>query len=79
MMSIDEFVSKLEKEFDDVPAGTLKASTNYKQMEQWTSMHALIIIAFIDSEFDIIFKSDDLKNTETISDLYKLIEEKLKN
>jgi acyl carrier protein len=79
MISIDDFVSKLEKEFDDVPVGTLKASTNYKQMEQWTSMHALIIIAFIDSEFDIIFKSDDLKNTETISDLYKLIEEKSKN
>ncbi len=79
MISIDEFVSKLEKEFDDVPSGTLKANTNYKQMEQWTSMHALIIIAFIDSEFDIIFKSDDLKNTETISDLYKLIEEKSKN
>ena len=79
MISIDEFVSKLEKEFDDVPPGTLKANTNYKQMEQWTSMHALIIIAFIDSEFDIIFKSDDLKNTETISDLYKLIAEKSKN
>lgn len=79
MMSIEEFILKLEKEFDDVPLGTLKPVTNYKQMEQWTSMHALIIIAFIDSEFDLILRSEDLKNTETILDLYRIIEQKKKN
>lgn len=78
MITIEEFITKLEQEFDDVPTGTLLAETNYKQMEQWTSMHALIIIAFIDAEFDLILKSDDLKNTETIVDLYELVKQKKK-
>lgn len=72
-MTVEEFTIKLEDEFEDVPKGTLTPTTNYRQLEFWTSMHALIVIAFVDAEFDLLLKGDDLKNTQTISDLYNLV------
>jgi len=76
MITIDEFISKLEKEFEEMKPGTLKPNSNYREMENWSSMHALIIIAFIDAEFNILLKGDDLRSTQTINDLYELVKNK---
>lgn len=78
MMSIEEFTKKLEAEFEDIEPGSISPKTTYRSIKGWSSMHALIIIAFIDSEFNIILNGSDLKSTETISDLYNLIVEKTK-
>ncbi len=75
-MQLDEFVSKLETEFDDMPKGTLKADTDYRSIKGWSSMHALIIIAFIDISFNITLNGSDLKSTKTVGDLYNLVQQK---
>jgi len=36
-------------------------------------MYALIIIAFVDSEFDVTLTGDDLRNCNTITDLHQLV------
>lgn len=78
-MNIDEFIKKLEAEIEDLPAGTLKPDTDYRKVAQWSSMHALIVIAFVDSNFDVMLNGADLKKTHTITDLYNLVQEKMKN
>jgi acyl carrier protein len=79
MMNIDEFIQLLEKEFEDLPAGTLKPSTNYRDIPNWSSMHALIIIAFVDANFGVELTASDLRSTSTIQDLYNTIQSKLQN
>ncbi len=75
-MSINEFIQKLEAEFEDMPQGTLKADTDYRNIKGWSSMHALIIIAFIDINFNITLSGADLKSTQTVQDLYNLVQQK---
>ena len=75
-MSINEFIQKLEAEFEDMPQGTLKAETDYRNIKGWSSMHALIIIAFIDINFNITLSGADLKSTQTVQDLYNLVQQK---
>lgn len=75
-MSLEEFISKLEAEFEDMPKGTLKPDTDYRSIKGWSSMHALIIIAFIDINFNITLSGSDLKSTQTVSDLYNLVQQK---
>jgi acyl carrier protein len=75
-MLLDEFVTKLETEFDDMPKGVLKADTDYRGIKGWSSMHALIIIAFIDIHFNITLNGSDLKSTKTVNDLYNLVQQK---
>ena len=44
----------------------------------WSSMHALIIIAFFDAQFDIALTGTDMKSAQTVSDLYAIVKAKSK-
>lgn len=74
-----ESYKEIENEFEELEKGTLTPQTNYREIKDWSSMHALIIIALIDSEYDVLLKGDDLKETQTIQDLFNLVQSKLNN
>lgn len=75
-MNIQEFISIIEEEFDEVENGTLEASTSFRQMEGWSSMHALILIALVDNHFDVLLTGEELRGLDTIQDLYDLLASK---
>ena len=75
-MNIQEFISIIEEEFDEVEKGTSEASTSFRQMEGWSSMHALILIALVDNHFDILLTGEELRGLDTIQDLYDLLASK---
>lgn len=72
-MELDEFFKKIELEIEDLEPGSLTPDTDYRELEQWSSMYALIIIALIDTEYDVTLTGEDLKNTNTIRDLFELV------
>lgn len=72
-MNLEEFTRALEAEFEDVEPGTVNPETNYRDIKNWSSMYALIIIAFIDANFDVTLNAAELKNTSTVKDLYLLV------
>lgn len=73
MISAEEFTEQLAAEFEDVEPGTVLPDTNYRDIKNWSSMYALIIIAFVDANFDVQLNADDLKNTQTVRDLYEVV------
>jgi acyl carrier protein len=75
-MNVEEFTKKLEAEFDDLEPGSIQPDTDYRTIKGWSSMHALIIIAFIDINYDITLNGAELKNTTTIRDLYNYVQQK---
>jgi acyl carrier protein len=77
MVSLEEFVKNIESELDELETGTLTADVNYRDLESWSSMYALILIAYIDAEFDIIISGDDLRKCNTVKDLYNLIKSRI--
>ena len=78
MISAEEFTKNLVAEFEDVDPSTILPDTNYRDIKNWSSMYALIIIAFIDANFDVQLNADNLKNTQTVRDLYNVVCEKIK-
>lgn len=76
-MQIDEFIIVIEEEFEDVPAGTITAEDVFRELEGWSSMLALIIIAKIDSDLDVTITAEELSGAKTIDDLYQLVSGKL--
>lgn len=76
-MTIQEFIHKIESEIEEFTPGTLKPDTNPRELEQWSSMHALILIALIDSEFNVTVNGEELAKCITINDLYNLVQSKL--
>ncbi len=77
MVTLDEFINNLEQEIEDIEPGTLTPDVNYRDIDTWSSMYALIIIAYVDLEFDVTLTGDDLRNCNTVKDLYILIKSRI--
>lgn len=75
-MEISEFIKKLEVEFEELTPGTLQPETNFRHLKEWSSMHALIIIAVVDTEYNVSLKGEELRAVSTISDLFDLVTKK---
>lgn len=73
MVSIAEFTSQLASEFEDIDPSTITPETNYREIKNWSSMYALIIIAFVDANYDVQLNAENLKNSQTIKDIYDII------
>lgn len=78
-MDINEFIQKLEGEFEDIPKGTLKPTTKITDIEGWGSMHALIVIALVDTEYGVTIKGDELRKIQSVQELYDMVVAKQNN
>jgi len=72
-MSREEFLKGFQEQFDETDASLIDFDTNYKELAEWSSMMALIIIAFVDECFSKSLTGDDFRNSITIEDLYQII------
>ena len=50
--------------------------TNFRDLDDWSSMYALIVIALIDTEYDVRIKGEDLSKIETVQELYDLVDKR---
>lgn len=76
-MSINEFVENFASQFDDTDASEFKPTTEFKKLDEWSSLTALSIIAMVDEEYEVSIKGDDIKNSVTIEDLYNIVKSKI--
>jgi acyl carrier protein len=72
-MDIQELIDHIEVEFDELEKGTLHAKSSIRDMDGWSSMHALILIALIDNHYDVLLTGEELKNALTVKDLFDII------
>ncbi len=76
-MSIDKFIELFADLFDETDPDTIQATTRFKELDEWSSLIALSIIAMIDEEFDVEFRGDDIRNSETVEDLFHIAESRV--
>lgn len=74
-MDIHEFIENFAAQFDDTDAALFTAETKFKQLDEWSSLTALSIIAMVDDEYDVIIKGNDILSSDTIQDLFNIVEE----
>lgn len=72
-MELQDFVAKFAEQFDDTDPSEIKADTLFHNLDEWSSLIALSIIAMVDEEFDVALKGDDMKNAKTVEDLYNTV------
>ena len=73
-MSIDTFIRQIEDEFDDLKPGVLKPESRFREVFEWNSINALILIAMVKTEYNVTLTADDLINSKTVQDIYTLKE-----
>lgn len=73
-MTLVEFIDNFADLFDETDRDTISASTRYKELAEWSSLLALSVIAMIDEEYDVEFRGDDIRCSNTVEDLYNIVE-----
>lgn len=75
-MELKDFIENFAAQFDDTDASGFKAETVFKELDEWSSLIALSVIAMVDEEYDITIKGDDIRNSNTIEDLFNAVKAK---
>lgn len=75
-MELNGFIAKLAEQFDDTDPSEIKADTVFKELDEWSSLVALSIIAMVDEEYDITIKGDEIRSSTTVEDLFNAIKAK---
>ncbi|WP_396196740.1 acyl carrier protein [Flavobacterium sp.] len=69
-MDESKFLENFCTIFDDVEVGDLTMKTHFKELDEWSSLAALGLLAVVCDEYDVELNYDDIKNAVTIQDIY---------
>jgi acyl carrier protein len=75
-MSISDFIGKLAEQFDDTDLSELQPETLFQELEEWSSLTSLGIIALVRTEYGKKVTAQEIRACNTIYDLYLLAENK---
>lgn len=75
-MEINEFIEKFAEIFDDTDISTLTPETKFRELDEWSSLSALGVIALADEEFDVELSGNEMRQANTIQELFDLISNK---
>jgi len=76
-MEIKTFIESFAAQFDETDASVIKEDTVFKELDEWSSLIALSVIAMVDEEYDVALKGDDIRNSQTVEDLFNLVKSKV--
>jgi acyl carrier protein len=68
------FLSLFAEQFEETDTALISAKTKFRDLEEWTSMHALLVLAMIDESYEIVLPADELETCETIEDIFMAIQ-----
>ncbi len=76
-MEIEKFIENFANQFDETDVSQFKINTKFRELDEWSSIMALTIIAMINEEYDVQLKGDDMRNSNTIEELFNVVNSKL--
>lgn len=72
-MEINLFIKSFADQFDDVAIESLTPATIIREVEGWSSIVALSIIAMVDEEYNVMLTGADIRNSKTIEELFSIV------
>ena len=76
-MDLNEFVAHFAEQFDETDASVFTPETRFREIDEWSSLIGLSVIAMVDEEYDVALKGDDVKSSVSVDDLYNKVIAKL--
>ncbi len=75
-MDIESFVKAFSEQFNETDPSLINPDTPFKELEEWSSLIALSLIAMADELYGVKLKGDDIRKAKTVRDLFEIIREK---
>lgn len=75
-MELNQFIQNFADQFDETDPSEIKADTVFHDLDEYSSLIALSIIAMVDEEYDVQLKGDDMRKAVTVEDLFNIVKAK---
>lgn len=75
-MELNDFIKNFSEQFDDLDSVNLTADTKFKELDDWSSLVALSLIAMVDEIYNITITGEDIRESSTVGDLFERIKNK---
>lgn len=76
-MEIKQFVEQFAEQFDVTDASVFAPETRFRDLDEWSSIIGLSIIAMVDEEYEVALNAVDMKSATTIKDLFEIVKAKM--
>jgi len=76
-MNLDNFIENFAELFDETAPDQITPETAFKQLDEWSSLLALSLIAMVDEEYDVELRGDDIRGSATVRDLFDIVSARL--
>ena len=74
-MEMREFIENFIEQLED--AVEVTPETNFRELEEWSSLTALNVLMMIDEEYGVALPADEMRKTKTVQELFDLVQSKL--
>ncbi len=75
-MEIKNFIENFAEQFDDTELSEFKPETVFHELDEYSSLIALSIIAMVDEEYGVTLNANDMSFSVTIEDLFNIVKAK---
>ena len=72
-MTQQEFLEKFAAQFEETDPATINIDTPFRNIDEWSSMMVLMIIAMVDEEMGVTLTGDEIKSANTVRDIYEVV------
>lgn len=76
-MDISTFIQLFADQFFDTRADQLHPDTVFRELDEYSSIVALLVMTMIDEEFGVSVSGNEMQSAQTIQDLYNIVQSKL--
>lgn len=75
-MEIKEFIQNFADQFDETDSSLFTEETVFHDLDEWSSLIGLSLIAMIDDEYGVVIKGDELRSAKTVKDVFDIVSNK---
>lgn len=69
---MEEFIKNFYDVFDETDMDQLKPETHFRNLEEWSSLHALATMNMIEQFYGKKISAEEMRTMMTIQDLYNI-------
>lgn len=72
-MELKDFIVEFADQFDETDISEINADTNFHNLDEWSSLTAMGVIAMVRTQYGKTISGKEIKECTTVEDLFRLI------
>lgn len=75
-MELSDFIQNFADQFDDTDASVFTAETKFRELDEWSSLIGMCLIAMVKTSYGKALTGAELRSCQTVEDIFNLINNK---